>query len=232
MRFALLPLLVAVVSACEDAPTSFTDNRSDVPPGFDVPNRDIPQVDRGMAPEVVDLTDVAPLLDAGFRDGPCAEAVPGGDLRFGREGGLRADVTTYSVSSPRRFLLEQMRAGGATARCETTIPACGATDDVTVDTLATALNNADVTAAFQAATASDAGAVFYGVDSRPIDGEVFFVTRNGRFVYVGNPCRTGPAEGCVNAPVGVQRLVDVLNALQEQESQRPVCRAALGDGGA
>jgi hypothetical protein len=231
MRSALVPLLVVLCSACEDAPSSFTDMRSDVPPGFDIPNRDIPQVDRGMAPEVVDLTDVPPLLDAGFRDGPCAESVPGGDLRFGREGGLRFDVTTYSVSSPRRFLLERSMAGGPTARCETTIPACGATDDVTVDVLATALNSPDVAAAFQAATASDAGTVFYGVDSRPIDGEVFFVTRNGRFVYVGDPCRTGSGSGCVTAPVGVQRLVDVLNALQEQESRRPVCRAALVPSG-
>lgn len=224
--------LAALASACEEQPAGFTDMRSDVPPSFDVrTNRDIPQVDRGPTPEVVDLTDVAPL-DAGFRDGPCAETVPGGELRFGREGGLRADVTTYSVSSPRRFLLERMVAGGATARCETTIPACGATDDVTVDTLAAALNHADVATAFAAATASDAGTVFYGVDSRPIDGDVFFVTRNGRFVYVGEPCRTGSGSGCVTAPVGVQRLVDVLNALREQESRRPVCVSALGDGGA
>lgn len=225
--------LAALASACEEQPASFTDMRSDVPPSFDVrTNRDIPQVDRGPTPEVIDLTDVPPLLDAGFRDGPCAESVPGGELRFGREGGRRADVTTYSVSSPRRFLLERMRGGGTTSRCETTIPACGATDDVTVDTLATALNSPDVATAFQAATASDAGTVFYGVDSRPVDGEVFFVTRNGRFVYVGEPCRTGSGGACVTAPVGVQRLVDVLNALREQESRRPACAAALGDGGA
>lgn len=231
MRTRLLPALVVVVSACGSDPAQFDDMRSDVPPTFDIPNRDIPRVDRGPTPEVVDLTDVPPLMDAGPRDGPCAETVPGGDLRFGREGGLRADVTTYSVSAPRRFLLERM-AGGATTRCETTIPACGAADDVTVDTLATALSSPDVAAAFQAATASDAGTVFYGVDSRPVDGEVFFVTRNGRFVYVGEPCRTGPGTGCVTAPVGVQRLVDVLNALREQESRRPACRAALGDAGA
>ena len=226
-----LPLLSVLVAACSSEPASFDASVPDRPLGFDVPNRDIPQVDRGPTPEVVDLTDVPALMDAGMRDGPCAESLSG-TLRFGPEGGFVPYQTTYSISSPRRFLLERTSSGSTPVRCETTIPACGATDDVTVDTLVTALGHADVGAAFQAAAASDAGTVLYGVDTRPVDGQLFFIERDGRFVYVGAPCRTGSGASCVNAPAGVQRLVDVLNALQEQESRRPVCAAALGDAGA
>lgn len=224
-------LLALFASACGSEPAAFDASTPDTPLGFDVPVRDIPRVDRGPTPEVVDLTDVPPLSDAGMRDAPCAEALPG-DLRFGTEGGRRAYHTTYSIAAPRRFLLERGNPGGAPARCETTIPACGAADGVTVDTLAAALGSADVTAALQAAAASDAGTVLYGVDERPTDGALFFMERGGRFVYVGAPCRTAPTSGCVNAPLGVQRLVDVLNALGEQESRRPACAAALGDAGA
>lgn len=220
-----------LAAACSSEPASFDAAVPDAQVGFDVPSRDIPRVDRGPTPEVVDLTDVPPLADAGMRDAPCAETLPG-DLRYGSEGGRRAYNTTYSLSSPRRFLLERTFPDATPARCETTIPACGAADDVTVDTLASAMGSADVGGAFQAAAASDAGTVLYGVDERPSDGALFFLERNGRFVYVGAPCRTGSGGACVTAPTGVQRLVDVLAALAEQESRRPVCVAALGDGGA
>ncbi|TAK27342.1 MAG: hypothetical protein EPO40_17110 [Myxococcaceae bacterium] len=230
MKRSLLSVCV-LAAACSSEPASFDAAVPDRPLGFDVPTRDIPQVDRGPTPEVVDLTDVPPLTDAGMRDGPCAETLPG-SLRFGAEGGRVPYRTTYTLSSPRRFLLERTFNDASPARCETTIPACGATDDVTVDTLAAALGHPDVGAAFQSAAAGDAGTVLYGVDARPVDGALFFIERDGRFVYVGAPCRTGSGAECVNAPVGVQRLVDVLNALQEQESRRPVCAAALGDAGA
>ena len=221
-----------LLAACSSQPASFDAAAApDVQVGFDVPNRDIPRVDRGPTPEVIDLTDVSPLTDAGMRDGPCAETLPG-SLRYGTEGGLRAYNTTYSLSMPRRFLLERTTSGRAPLRCETTIPACGAADDVTVDTLTAALGSPDVGAAFQAAATSDAGTMLYGVDERPFDGALFFLERDGRFVYVGAPCRTGMGGACTPAPVGLQRLVDVLTALADQEARRPVCAAALGDGGA
>lgn len=228
---SLLPL-GALLAACSSEPAPFDAATPDVQLGFDVAStRDVPRVDRGPTPEVVDLTDVPPLTDGGMRDGPCAETLPD-SYRFGTEGGRRPYSTTYSLSAPRRFLLERTFPDATPARCETTIPACGAADDVTVDTLASALASADVGAAFQGAAASDAGTVLYGVDERAFDGPLFFLERGGRFVYVGAPCRTGMGGPCTPAPVGVQRLVDVLNALAEQESRRPVCAAALGDGGA
>lgn len=102
---------------------------------------------------------------------------------------------------------------------------------MTVDTLVAALGHPDVGAAFQGAAAGDSGTVLYGVDARPVDGALFFIERDGASSTWAPPAAPAPGE-CVNAPIGVQRLVDVLNALQEQESRRPVCAAALGDAGA
>ena len=215
--------------ACSGGSTTFTTPDNDVPPTFDVPTRDIPRVDRGMTPEVVDLTDVPLLMDAGLSDGPCAARLTD-TVTFGPTGGLVAFTMAYTVAPPRRVLLERTGRGGGTQRCETTIPACGEPGDVTTERLATALADADVAAAFAQASL-DAGAVLYGRDDRPVDGSVFSIARNGREVLVGSPCRTGTGT-CTDAPAGVQRLVDVLTALVDQESRRPACVAALGDAGA
>ena len=228
MHTKLLPLAV-LVAACSSGTSTFSNDNSDVPPSFDVPTRDIPRVDRGSTPEVVDLTDVTLPMDAGFGDGPCAARVTD-TLSFGSDGGRVFYRTVYTVAPPRRFLLQRTYGGGSSVGCETTIPACGETGDVTVERLGVLLADTDVAAAFGQASV-DAGPVLYGVDTRPFDGAVFFIERNGRRIEVGAPCRTGTG-ACTDAPVGVQHLVDVLTALRDQESLRPVCVAALGDAGA
>ena len=67
--------------------------------------------------------------------------------------------------------------------------------------------------------------VLYGYDPRPADGTVFEINADGARLLVGAPCRAGMTTGCLNAPVGVQRLVDVLTALRDQELLRPACMA-------
>lgn len=225
-----LGLAFVTLCACGSStpPDPFAPGRTDAgftdAPRFDVNRPETFVADRGPTPEVVDLTDVSVARDVPS-DAACAASVEG-MVVFTTDGGLVASRDTVTVGAPRRFLFERSVAGGMALRCETTIPACGA-GGVDVGVIAAALADPEVQAAFAM------GEVFYGVDSRPVDGQALVLRRGAAQVFVGEPCRVGGGPECVGAPVGVQRLVDALNALKEQETLREPCRSALGlDGGA
>jgi len=78
---------------------------------------------------------------------------------------------------------------------------------------------ADVVAAFASASTP-----VYGEDSRPVDGTVFRITRNGKSIDVGSPCGS-PAPACVAIPPGVNALASVLRSLDTQELAKPACDA-------
>jgi len=102
--------------------------------------------------------------------------------------------------------------------CETSIPACGAVDAVDVDELSAALTAPEVAMSLRATE------TLYGCDARLTGGTVLVIERLGNRAIVGEPCRVCMREGCVPAPLGLQRLSDVLVALRDQELLRPVCR--------
>ncbi|MEZ4409670.1 MAG: hypothetical protein R3A52_24840 [Polyangiales bacterium] len=225
-----LGLAFVTLAACGSStpPDPFAAGRTDAgftdAPSFDVNRPETFIADRGPTPEVVDLTDVSLNRDVPS-DVACASSLDG-MVVLTTDGGLVASRDTVTLGAPRRFLFERTVAGGAALRCETTIPACGG-GGVDVGVVAAALADPEVQAAFAM------GNVFYGVDSRPVDGEVLLLRRGAAQVYVGEPCRVGGGPECVGAPPGVQRLVDALNALKEQETLREPCRSTLGlDGGA
>ena len=100
---------------------------------------------------------------------------------------------------------------------------CATSDGGTVDTLhvIVVFNDADVMAAF-----ADQTSTLYGRDTRPVDGQVFVVTRgDGRHFEVGAECAA--ASGCRAIPAGLARLQTVLTNLTTQQLARPEC-AALG----
>ena len=94
--------------------------------------------------------------------------------------------------------------------------------EVMAEAVALALAHSDVRQALAAAP------VVYGVDSRPVDGQVWRFTVGGASVDVGGPC--AGASQCNPIPEGVQALMDLLTALTAQELARGECAAAFPEG--
>lgn len=223
-RAPSLLLAAALLAACGDEKPSPFNELDAGGPDSGLPTSDAQadaRPDRTQ-PDVVDLTDVAPK-DAPASDVPCAPMLPG-TVRFGQTGGLVAVSTSYVLTPPLAFRAERM-AMGMTTTCQTTLPGCNTAEMVDVGEVNAALAARDVQTAFGMATGGMERV--YGVDSRPVDGQVFSVSLNGATVIVGNPCRTG-GSGCLEVPAGLQRLVDVLTALRDQEMLRPACAALRG----
>lgn len=218
-RAPSLLLAATLLAACGDsAPSPFTEVDAGGPDSG-LPTSDAPadaRPDRA-TPDVVDLTDV-PAKDAPAADVACAPTLPG-TVRFGMVGGLVAVTDTYTLTAPLGFRAVRV-ASGVTTMCDTSVPGCNTADMVDVGEVNAALAARDVQAAF--GTARGGTMLVYGVDSRPVDGQVFSVSLDGAEVIVGNPCRTG-GTGCMEIPVGLQRLVDVLTGLRDQELLRPAC---------
>lgn len=228
MRMTALLGALALCAGCGSDPSPFvpedvTRTDAGLPP-YDGALADRPTPDRPPV-DVLDLTDVAPLEDAPASDVVCSPTL-GGTVTFGLDGGLVAFVERFVLSAPATFRAER-RSGGAmgtvAAMCETTLPGCNTTDMVDVGELNAALGARDVQIAFGAARGMPGMQMLYGTDPRPMDGTVFAIEADGVRLFVGSPCRAGMMAGCLATPVGVQRLVDVLTALRDQELLRAAC---------
>lgn len=215
--------VAAVLLGCSTAPAFPDSGPIDVgTTSFDIaPPRDFGMRDFGPPPETLDLTDVSLFRDVMQSDVPCVPALPA-EYRFGRTGGNGIYEDTFTLRPPSTFVALRTFRDASPVRCETMIPPCGNPAEVDLGEVAAALDNPDVQMAL-----ARGGDVFYGVDTRPADGTAFYLQRGTARVLMGEPCRTGGGASCVNPPVGVQRLIDVLNGLREQELLRMNC-AALG----
>lgn len=172
--------------------------------------------------------DVAPS-DAPGDTGQDAPPIPSCDMpgthRFGFDGGLVRFRELATLSPGRGFSYVRITVDGSDAgarACNTEVPYCATATGNGVDTLTVinAFNDADVMAAFASATPT----ALYGHDSRPVDGQVFFVERpGGPRLEIGDDCGARPS--CRPIPAGVARLRQVLVALRDQELSRPECAA-------
>ncbi len=144
------------------------------------------------------------------------------------DGGITPTRETVQIGPGRQFTftrtpLSGLDAGPCMCSCSTMIDYCATSDGGTVDTLhvIVAFNDADVVAAFAEQTNT-----LYGRDTRPVDGQVFVVTRgDGRHFEVGSDC--AGTTGCRAIPPGLTRLRTVLTDLKNQQLARPEC-ALLG----
>lgn len=230
LRPALFVTALLAVACSDPAPPFGMDSGVDAgPPVFDAPSTDRQSLDRGPPPETIDLTDVRITEDRTTADVPCAQALPE-EVRFGAIGGKTFFRDELSLRPPATFVYLRTFNDASPVRCETQLPSCGTPNEVDLGEVVAALGDADVTAAFAASRAMN-NSVLYGYDSRPVDGTVFSIVRGGATVLVGDTCRVGMGAECVPVPVGVQRLVDVLNGLREQEGFRPACMALRRDAG-
>jgi hypothetical protein len=165
----------------------------------------------GDAPRTSDATDAS--------SGACTL---GDTYVFGQDGGLVAFSDESTLSPPGHYVRKRTSFrsadGPTTMECAPALPACGANDVVSLLDVTRDLANADVGAAFALTTAP-----VYGRDSRPVDGQIFFVRRgDGRTLYIGGDCGPG-ASGCVAVPRGLRALADDLSALASQMLAKPEC---------
>ena len=113
-----------------------------------------------------------------------------------------------------------------TASCSPDIPPCTAGAGVTPPAINKAFAHGDVQRAFDARTP-----IFYGRDTRPVDGTAFEVKRtsDGRSFLIGSPCSTRPVveQQCTEIPPGLMALRDLLLKLDQQQLGHPLCRATF-----
>lgn len=201
--------LFAWGTACGGTSSTTTD-----PPDSGTPGTDASAL--GDAGSVKDAADGSTLVDANV---PCTDCVTG-TLSWGENGGLVAFRDESSLSTCRDFQRKRTTSSdGGTFSCTTQLGACDAAP-VAVGDVERALVHPDVVAAFAAATTP-----VFGEDSRPFDGTVFEVTRNGKSIDVGGDCGASSAPACVPIPSGVAALAAVLKALDAQELGKPACNA-------
>jgi hypothetical protein len=108
------------------------------------------------------------------------------------------------------------RATVGTDTCENEI-ATGA--PIEPDAIDAAFAHPDVQAAFAAAP------TLFGVDSRPVDGQVYRIELGNTAIEVGGPCGSGGGLGgaCTEIPRGVADLVSLLEDLVTQQRTLPDC---------
>ena len=170
----------------------------------------------GDAGSVTDAADGSTPIDANVA---CTDCVTG-TLTWGDNGGFVAFRDESALATCRDFQRKRTAASdGGSFSCATQLGACDA-GPVAVGEVERALAHPDVVAAFAAATTP-----VFGVDSRPVDGTVFEITRNGKSIDVGSDCGASSAPACVPIPPGVAALAAVLKSLDAQELAKPACKA-------
>lgn len=222
MRYALPLLLTLSLAACDSStpadagtPDAATDTSLDtaVDTSPDVAPDTAVDISPDTSPDVASDT---------ASDGPPTVCSLAAVYTFGLDGGLVASRDIARIEPPRRFTLTRMDfriADAGTLSCSTVLNDCGPNDGGTVDTqvLLDAFANADVVAAF-----ADTTNTLYGRDPRPVDGQVFMITRgDGRHVEIGPDC--GGVTGCRAITPGLARLRAVLETLQTMQLAQPEC---------
>ena len=167
-------------------------------------DRGVPVVDANMA------------TDAGT---VCVDRCVGDTLTWGRIGGFTPYDVVYTVSpcNTQAVQIESFSAVDSDAlRCERVAPGCDADDRITLPMVL------DQLAAVAATNAFEFGNVF-GLDSRPVDGQVFSIVFEGRELLIGDPCAEG-STNCTNPPAVVLELADLLwDFGRDMENTEPSC---------
>jgi hypothetical protein len=144
--------------------------------------------------------------------------------RYGQTGGLVAyeDVATLAPPTSYRYERTSRITDPASSACAPTLPACGVVDLYSPADIMRAIADPDVQTALAMATPP-----IYGGDPRPVDGTIFqFLRADGHGFLAGGVCSGAPLPGnCVDVPAGIARLVNALQALDQQQLQDPSCAA-------
>ena len=132
------------------------------------------------------------------------------------DGGLVAFRDSYSVVGCASVAKtrEDFGSGGGSTTCEVAIDPL---DCDAIGAVQAALAHPDVAAARAAAP------VLYGVDFRPVDGQVYRIDIAGDVIELGSEC--SDREGCDPIPEGLATLRETLMALAAVVDAAPECTA-------
>ena len=140
-------------------------------------------------------------------------------LNWGNSGGLvaRNDRSTLSPCNAYRHTRTTFGGGGGAPAltCDRLLPCMGSGLHGIGDVIR-ALEHSDV----QAALAK--GSVLFGVDSRPVDGQVFEIMVGKGTITVGSPCPP-PSSSCTPIPLGVNVLAQLLRDIDEEQLNLAPC---------
>ena len=149
----------------------------------------------------------------------CIDGCVDSTLTWGRIGGFTPYNVVYTLSpcNTQAIQIDSFSAVDPDAlRCERIAPGCTAEARITLPEVMAQF--ADILAS----NAFDFGAV-YGVDSRPVDGQVFSIVYQGRELLLGDPCE-GSVSECTNPPRAVLEFADLLwDFGREMENTEPSC---------
>jgi len=221
----LLVVALALTAGCgsvlmkPDGGGTCTYNGVTQPPGTTIPAGDGCNTCGCTASGEVVCTRLACPIDSG-QDNCAFDAT----YTYGDTGGFVAYIDQVTLSPPAgyRHLRTQPGIEDPPAMvCSPLLPACKTVDAIDVFDVMSDIADADV----QRALALTAPPTF-GRDARPVDGTIFqFLRDDGHGFLVGYDC-AGSA-GCVDAPLGVTRLVNDLRALDAQQLHDPSCASFL-----
>jgi hypothetical protein len=107
--------------------------------------------------------------------------------------------------------------------CEQEEPLCDNKTVIGSEQITAAIQNTDVQSALSN------GNILYGVDSRPVDGQVFEIKVGDDTIEVGSNCGTS-GNSCVPIPQGVQTLVALLKKLDKEQLGKPPCSKTFAGG--
>jgi hypothetical protein len=149
---------------------------------------------------------------------------------YGSDGGNGPVRDVATLAPPSSYLLTRTSNVGpqasADAACRPALPPCGDPARIDPADILSDLNQPDVLDALQMTAPP-----FFGRDERPVDGPAYAVHRaDGHGLLVGAPCAVGTVINvatCVPIPAAVQKLVDDLRALDQQQLMDPSCPGAL-----
>ena len=149
----------------------------------------------------------------------CLDACIEDRLTWGRIGGFTPYDVIYTVS-PCNTQIVQIESFNAVdpdaLRCERIAPSCQDDARITLPRVLAQLSIVLESNAFEF------GEV-YGVDSRPVDGQVFSIVFQGQELLLGDPCG-GSVSDCTNPPPEVIELADLLwDFGRAMENNEPSC---------
>lgn len=168
---------------------------------------------------------VLPHLALGDSDTECHSVA--GAYEYGAVGGMAAVSSRAFLPGGAKYKYQRTNYRDpqrTTVSCSPDIPPCTADAGVTPPMIDEAFAHADVQKAFESKTP-----IFYGRDTRPLDGTAFEVKRttDGRSFLIGRPCSTPPVveHQCIEIPPGLTALRELLLKLDQQQLGHPQCRA-------